>query len=264
VSGGLLISGVVVDVPGLEIINPVDGPSWCRLSPSDYTRRRTSWIRQIIVHGTRGGWPQRVLPGAGPGGREQVVASFWRGDREHSAAQIVVDTDGSIACLCDLGRDAAYHATVSNDWSIGIEMAQLGTGDVYQATIDATVRLIRALCSLPELTIPYQYAADRYAGRPIERMVDGGRDCVGVFGHRDNTSRRGRGDPGDAIFDELRRDGCEPIDFGWREDIQTWLPRQRRLAALGERLTIDGVAGPGTIRAMRRRGFVRGRELDAD
>lgn len=260
-SGGLLIGGLVVPVDGVDIANPLDTP-WCRLDAGDYHARRTSWIRQVIIHGTRGGWPQHVLPGAGPGGRDKVVAEFWRGDPEHSAAPIVVDTDGSAACLADVVKAAAYHATVSNDLSIGIEMAQTGDNDVYEATLKSTVKIARALCD--HLDIAWQMPSHAYANEPIARMVaDGGRDCVGVFGHRDNTSRRGRGDPGDAIVTELRFAGCEPLNFNAREDLTVWMRRQAKLVKMGDLLVIDGVAGPATVRAMRRRGFRSGRELDA-
>lgn len=259
-SSGLLIGGLVVPVEGVAIANPLSDP-WCRLDVGDYRARRSTWIRQIIIHGTRGGWPQHVLPGAGPGGRDRVVAEFWRGDPEHSAAQIVVDTDGSAACLADVVRAAAYHATVSNDWSIGIEMAQTGDNNVYEATLSSTVRIARALCD--HLDIPFQMPGHAYVGAPLARMVDGGKDCVGVFGHRDNTTRRGRGDPGEAIGTELRFAGCEPLNFDAREDLMVWMRRQAKLVRMGELLALDGIAGPATIRALRRHGFKSGRELDA-
>lgn len=257
-NGGLLIAGVVVPVDGLEILNPVDGPNWCRLAAGDYTKRRTTWIRQIIVHTTKGLWPQHVIPGAGKGGRDRVVADFWRNDPTHSAAHLVVDTDGSVACLADLARDAAYHATVSNDWSIGIEMYQESNGGLYEATIASTVRLVAALCA--RFSIPFQIPTP-YVG-PIARMTSGGKDCVGVFGHRDNTTRRGRGDPGDLVMAELQLAGAERLDFAAGEDLAFWKRRQRKLNAMGEKLDVDGIAGPATMRALRARGFTSGRELD--
>lgn len=253
--GGLLIGGIVHAVPGLDIVNPVDGPAWCRLSPSDYKTRRTSWIRQVIIHGTRGGWPQNVIPGAGKGDRAKIVADFWRGDLTHSAAQLVVDTDGRVACLCDLAACAAYHATVSNEWSVGIEMAQLGTGDVYEATLAATVRLVAALCDL--LGIPKQMP-DRYEGRPLKRLLDGGPDFAGVYGHRHNTDRRGRGDPGDAVFVELEAAGFEKFNLDAGEDLEIWKRRQTKLG-----IAADGVCGPSTMAALRRGGYADGRALDS-
>lgn len=262
--GGLLIADVVVDVPGVEVENPLTA-SWCKLGPEDYRTRRETWIRQIILHTTKGIWPQHVIPGAGPGGKDTDVANYWRlsdeGRKRSSSAPIVVDTDGSAGCLADLVRVAAHHATVSNPWSIGIEMYQLADGGIYEATLATTVAICKVLCET--LSIPFQISADAYAGAPLQRMLTGGPDCIGLFGHRANTADRGRGDPGDVIFRELEFAGAEPLRFASGEDLKTWGKRQRKLNAMGEKLTIDGLAGPGTIAALHRRGFANGRELDA-
>lgn len=260
-SGGLLIGGHVVPVPGLTIRNPTDTP-WCRLDAGDYRARRTPWVRQIIVHTTKGKWPQHVKPGAGAGGRDQWVAEFWRGDPEHSAAQLVVDNDGSIACLTDLAHTCAYHAGLSNDWSIGIEMYQELDGGVHEAVYAATIPLVVALCE--QFSIPLQMPSRRYNNAPMGRMVSGGPDMIGVFGHRDNTSRRGRGDPGDEFFRRLELAGAEAFDYELRADLATWRRRQMYLVAMfSERLTVDGKPGPSTIAAMRRHGFASGRAIPA-
>lgn len=257
---GLLISGVEVAVAGLEIVNRHDA-AWARLDARDCRKRRTPWVRQIIIHTTKGKHPQRIIPGLGPSGADRRVAEFWHGDPAYSGAHLVVDRDGSIACLADLVDDTAHHAELSNEWSVGIEMYQEGDGGIYDAVLASTVLLVRALCT--EIGIPFQVAADTYVNRPIARMVDGGRDCVGIFGHRDNTSSRGRGDPGDAIYARLAAAGAELLDFGERQDLAVWRARQRRLNACGQKLTCDGVCGPGTVRAMRELGFEHGREIDA-
>lgn len=258
-SGGLLVGGLIVPVPGLDVVNPVNGPDWCKLGPADYRQRKTSWVRQIILHTTKGIWPQHVKPGAGPHGREKVVADFWRGDPQHSGAQLVVGSDGKVACLCDLAKVAAYHATVSNDWSIGIEMYQESDGSVYEACLHATTTLVLALCD--QFSIPLQVPGP-YTGQPIARMLDGGPDCVGVFGHRDNTTRRGHGDPGDAIFTDLMFAGAERLDFDKRQDLSVWMRRQMFLNRHGARLSIDGIAGPSTIRAAKDQGYATGRAID--
>lgn len=257
---GLVVEGVEVMVPGLQIVNWHDF-QWARLHPGDYRERRTPWVRQVIIHTTKGMWPQKVLPGRGSAGASKIVADFWRGDPTHSAAHLVVDRDGSVACLADVADHTAYHATYSNEWSVGIEMYQERDGGIFDAVLESTVKLVRALCT--ELSIPFQVTADPYRNAPIERMVDGGRDCVGIFGHRDNTDRRGRGDPGDEIYARLVDAGAEPLRFGDQQDLAAWRPRQKRLNGWGEKLTVDGVCGPGTMIAMRKLGFKHGREIDA-
>lgn len=259
---GLLIAGLLHEVPGVECLSPGAGsPPWLRLAPGDYKQRATKWVRQIVVHTTKGIDPQIIRPGGGPGGRDKVVADFWRHDPQHSAAHIVVDADGSVACLADLATVAAYHATSANDLSVGIEMYQESDGSVWQATIDSTVAICGVIADV--LGIPRQMHHAPYAGRPIARLVTGGADVVGLYGHRDQTDRRGRGDPGGAIYAALRGAGWEGFDFGARQDLDRWISRQQKLRAMGEHVDVDGICGPGTMAAMRRRGFRTGPELDA-
>lgn len=273
---GVLFGGALVPVDGLTIIPPAShgGPAWCALHPDDYAMRRTTWIRQGILHSTGGNWPQPVLPGAGPAGHARQIAEMWSGcdrgggERVHSGAQMVVDLDGSIACLCDLETIAAYHAEASNDWSIGIEMSTRPDGGIYQATIDAAARLVAALCRL--VGIPEQMPRGPYRGDPLLRMevTDhdhrvqlGGPDVVGVLGHRDNTSQRGRGDPGDAIWTALAALGFEGLDYAGGEDLLKGRVRQQALNASGGALKVDGLIGPASLAEARRQGFARWRDV---
>lgn len=267
-SGGLLLGGVVVPIEGLTIHNPITDPTWCKLDARDYRPRKTSWIRQIIVHTTKGiEKGMHVKPGAGPALREKLVADFWRGDPEHSAAQIVVGSNGDVACLCDLLRMGAYHATTSNDWSIGIEMYQEGDGGVYDAVYQSTIAVILTLCQ--HLPLPLQIPSRQYDGSIIQRMLHGGPDMVGVFGHRDqawdfarNTSSRGRGDPGDEIYRRLAVVGADRLDYQNRGDVKVWKLRQQFLADRGAKVGVDGLAGPATMVAMRSLGYANGKAID--
>lgn len=276
--GGLLVADKLVPVAGLDILAPAShgGPGWCRLDPGDYMLRPTPWVRQIIVHTTGGLWPQPVRPGAGKPGHAQQIADMWDGadrgggDRVHSAAQLVVDFDGSIACLCDLNAIAAYHAEGSNPWSIGIEMSTMPDGSIFEATLGAAARLVDALC-WPMFPIPRQMHRGPYKNMPLARMEYvslssprkqiGGPDCCGVFGHRDETSERGRGDPGDAIWTELDGLGFERLDFEAREDLLAGKERQAVLNAHGARLTVDGQVGPRSLLAAENLGFRRWRDV---
>jgi hypothetical protein len=247
----------------VRVLSPGDLP-WVVLDPGDRMVRKTKWIRQIIVHTTKGTFPQHVKPGAGPAGKGQVVADFWRKDPNHSAAQIVIDNNGDIYCLCDLVKYAAYHATTANDMSIGIEIYQMNDGGIYEAALVACVKLVRTLCRV--LRIPYQGPRRIYNNQPLLRMISGlpgrrGEDCVGVFGHRDLawdykklTSTRGRGDPGDIIFEMLFKDGMAGWDYNARADIAFWKGVQAavnlvRLAIGGQAIKIDGICGHDTYDA---------------
>ncbi len=274
-TGGLLIAGRTVLVPGAVVIGPGEQP-WAALHPGDCRPRNTSWVRSIIAHSTGGHWPQPVIPGAGPRGHARQIAEMWSGrdrgggDQVHSAAQLLVDYDGSIACLCDLALTAAYHAEMSNDWSVGIELCTRPDGAIYQATLDAAAHLVPVLCDA--LGIPFQIHAAPYHNEPLPRMetvIDGrrhqlgGPDVVGVIGHRDNTSNRGRGDPGDAVYTALIAAGAEPLDFATGEDLRVGAARQTYLVQHGARLTIDGKVGPVSLAAARRQGFRRWRDVPA-
>lgn len=276
-SGGLLVNDRIVPVVGLAITPPAShgGPAWARLDPGDYRQRSTGWIRQIIVHTTGGHWPQKLVPGAGKAGHAQQIADMWSGadrgsgQRVHSAAQLIVDFDGSVACLCDLATAGAYHAEGSNPWSIGIEMSTYPDGSITEATLAATARLVDAMC-YPMFPVPRQMPRGPYRNRPIDRMETGagatrrntgGPSCVGVFGHRDNTSERGAGDPGDLIWRELAAFGFERLDYDGMEDISVGKDRQSALNALGARLTVDGIVGPASLQAAEKFEFARWRDV---
>lgn len=255
---GLLINGRLVDVPGVQVISPAShgGPAWARLDPGDYRIRRTPWVRAAGLHTTKGKWQQHVKPGAGPGGRDKVVADFWRGDPNHSAAPLVVDNDGSVVCLADLATTTAYHATVSNEWCVGIEIYQEIDGGIYDAALDSTVKVLGVMCDV--LAIPRHFV-DEYDGGPCQRLLDGGPGVCGVYGHRHNTDRRGRGDPGDEIFERLRDAGWSPVRLSVGEDLDLGRRYQQALADRGfmRNDEVDGVLGPRSARAMRAAGFAR-------
>jgi hypothetical protein len=198
------------------------------------------------------------------------------GKRIHSGAPLVIDFDGGIYCNQDIARCAAYAAEGANPYSVSIEMCTPPNGGIYQATLDATTRLVEALTwsGVPGsglLPIPFQIPRGPYANAPLLRCETGEgptrhqlspADLIGIIGHRDNTSNRGYGDPGNAIFDELGARGAELVDYDRREEIALGKTRQAALNALDARmgialrpLVVDGLFGPASIAAMRRHGF---------
>lgn len=256
-AGGLLMAGLVVPVPGVTVIGPHDLP-WAFLSPGDY-RVRPGLPSQVMLHKTIADDPELVLPGYGPAGGAERTARYWQErlpdgrEAEYSAAQLVTGHDGVVACLADLVRCEAYHATVSNPYSIGIETCELPGGKVYAAALQATVATV--LTIVEHLGIQLQVPSRTYNGHPMKRMLDGGRDMIGVFGHRDNTERRGRWDPGDRLFQMLAAAGAERFDFDAGEDRQVWRARQVTLVAKGYKLEVDGIPGPATTAALKAEGY---------
>lgn len=275
---GLLVNGAHEPVEGLRIVNRED-EAWCRLDSRDYRARLPrEWVRQVIVHTTKGDWPQHVLQGAGPGGMAKRTADYWsissEGKKTAGGAHIVIDDDGTVACLADLQLDCAYHATTSNEWSIGIEMYQESDGALYQATLVSCTLLVTWLAR--RFRIPMQHPSRVYSGDAIDRMkLNGGPDMVGLFGHRDNawdfvhhTSSRGRGDPGDEIYHLWEAAGSEPMDFQGDEDKRRWTTRQMTLNKGRSRdglkpISVDGLCGPQTYDEMIRQGFASGRTIDS-
>lgn len=266
---GLLINGALVDVPGVEVISPHELP-WAYLGLGDCRPRTTSWVRQITLHSTKGTWPQHVKPGRGPGGRDESTARYWSNDPQHGGAHLIVDNDGSIVCLADLVKVEAFHATTVNKWSVGIEMYQELDGGIHEAVLDSTVALVLTLCDA--LGIPLQSTSRVYRDNEIvKRLLRGGEDVVGVYGHRDNAwqfpewmppaqrarypngyASRGQGDPGDEIYRRLKAAGMMTFDIDAEGEKAYWKPVQAALNARGEHLTVDGVCGPGTVASLRR------------
>lgn len=253
---GVLIAGRLVPIPGVTVIPPASrgGPAWCQLAAGDYQLRRQR-VRQAVIHTTKGAEPQHVIPGAGPGGMAERTFRYWYRDPVHSGAHIVIDNNGDLACGADLAEACAYHATVSNEWSFGIELYEEADNGIYEAVYDTLVRTLPVI--LDALTIPYFVVNDPYAGHPLRRFLDGAPDYYGVLGHRHNTEQRGRGDPGDEVFRRMISGGGEAVIAGEYEDHKLSAARQRTLNARGGKLVVDGIAGPASIAEARRQGYAR-------
>jgi hypothetical protein len=260
---GVVIDGVQTDVPGLRVASWFDDPR-LRLrvgqprAANDGRPRQTRWIRSIVLHTTKGipGGkdlrPQVIRPGRGPAGMHaEDVARWWASSELCSGAHLVCDFDGTWVCLADLATECAYHATTINDVSIGIEICQGAQAELYDGQLDAVVTMVDFLTA--RFGIQRQIP-DAYTG-PIPRLERGGADCVGVFGHRDQTGNRGRGDPGDAIMARLAAAGYERFDFRAGADQVAWRQRQQQL---GPPVVVDGVPGPATVTALAQAGYPHG------
>lgn len=253
---GFILKGERRPAP-FDVQNFIDNPK-LHLAPEDQrgrTAEEQRWVRSIVLH-TTGGIPggpsdpreQVVLPGLGPssGGGERIVASWTHDRSRHGGAHIVIDFDGLVFCCADLVWTAAYHAELANAYSVGIEIVQGHDGTLFDGQLDTAVRVVDWLTA--ELGIQRQIVKG-YAGKPVDRLT-GHMIDTGVFGHRDLTSNRWKGDPGDAIFAKLAAAGYEAFDFGRMEDVITWRQRQ---AVLGL-LPADGMPGYKTRDALAAQG----------
>ena len=260
---GPVINAKPRPIPGLPVQNYLDNAALTLLLPEDGRLRTTSWIRALCFHTTKGLWPQAVLPGYGPHVDDAAkVNRYWTNNRKAGGAQFVMDRDGTGASMCDCLKVAAYHASQVNDVTQGIEIYQEADHDLYAGELDASVALADALTWFFQIQRQVQ---DHYVG-PIQRLdkTHKGLDVVGVYGHRDVTSNRGRGDPGDHIYDYLieanaesgaeavTSAGYEPVDYASSTDLALWKPRQAAMNAKGASLKVDGVAGPRTVAAIQK------------
>lgn len=247
---GLVVHGKVVQIPGLNINNYKDHPGLLLKMGEDMRLRNTRWVRGIVLHTTKGEWPQKVSEGLGPNTNvEDRIARLWSTDHRQAGAHLSVDWDGSIGCHCDLRLHAAYHAGAVNEYTIGIEMYQGPKPEnaLYEKQLDVTVKLVNELTRL--FGIQRQVPNLRLTG-VVPRLAAGGKDFCGVYGHRNVTTDRGRGDPGDHIFTRLLEAGYEQWDIVSGEDLAIWRQRQAELLEVAPE-SCDGIPGPQTVDALR-------------
>lgn len=259
---GFVIGRMNETVVQLPCVSWLDDPTVHRLMlGQDAVSRSTSWVRGIVLHttaGVPGGRdlrPQKILPGLGPKTATPRVGKFWSRELRHAGAHLVVDHDGTIVCLADLLGARALHAGAVNDCTIGIEIFQGADAEMYDEQLAIVVRLVDWLTARfgIQRQIPRSYRG------PITRLAAGGRDVVGVYGHRDVTDRRGIGDPGGEIMRRLADAGYEPRDFEAKEDLREWSQRQKFLnSGYRSGLLVDGIPGKATWRALREAGRVAG------
>jgi hypothetical protein len=257
---GVVINGKAEAVPGLACSSWLDDPTLRLKAGEDCRRRFTRWIRGIVLHTTKGipgGRDQRaqeIRPGLGaPVGAGLRTARFWSGDGRNAGAHLVVDFDGSVACLADLQTEAAYHAGEVNEVTIGIEIYQGGAAELYAGQLDVVVALLDWLTARFGIQRQMPLAGKRDL---VRRIAVGAKDVVGIYGHRHVTTNRGPGDPGDAVFERLARAGYEAFDFDEGEDLARWKRRQEELGLDPEHC--DGIPGPGTTALLRAAGHPHG------
>lgn len=243
-------------INGQQQETPFPSKSWMddpafRLVSRQRSDRHDPWVHGITIHTTQGKDPQPILPGLGTAGGALANIRYWNGSPNFASAHLLVDKDGTVIQAADLASEVTWHATSVNSHTIGIEVVQGSDGSLYQGQIDTLIKLVDWLTD--KFRIQRQIPAP-YQGRPLERLSSGGSDFVGVYGHRDQTSNRGRGDPGDTIMDALHNAGYERYDLNAGEDKQVWMDRQRQLGISDP----DGVPGPSTVEALKRSGRTSG------
>jgi hypothetical protein len=260
---GLIFNGRRVKVLGLESVDFLLDSKFGLQDSQDSRARRTRWIRGITLHTRMGIWPQDIVPGGSDRHWDEVLGARWGRDGRTAGAHVAVDADGSFGCLADLISTTTHHAGQVNDYTVGIEMYQAADGRLWEATLTATILICDAITRT--LGIQRQFTADRgliaRLASPVKRRRGGkpnlaykpgglgGADFCGLYGHRNCTGNRGRGDPGDEIWRRLQAAGYEPWEVDMGEDLQAWAARQAELGFEDD--DCDGIPGPMTLRALK-------------
>jgi hypothetical protein len=246
----IVLDGNKIETPGLETISWLDDS---KVPKTTDVNPRKSWIRAIVLH-TVHGKVGKLLPGLSkPSTRAESFAKYQANTSRDVSWDYTIDTDGTIVVSNDPVKHYTWHATSVNPFTIGIELVQEDNGDLYAGQMDV------AVCFLDLLT---RELADR--GHPIQRQIpltmdsepvkgvikrladaNSAKSVVGIYGHRNQTTNRGVGDPGDFIFRALHDAGYKGFNLEAQEDLIFWKSIQERLG-----LPADGVPGPATQRAL--------------
>lgn len=287
----IVLNGNKYEIPGLTTVSFLDQVerkygNKVRLQPAFgpaiHGKTRDTWIRGIVVHTNRGQLPQRIVPGGKDMQRDIALARYQASSTRVAGWDYTVDTDGSVAVSNDPWDLYTYHAGPANQHTVGIEMVQDTNKpyNLYEDGLDATVLLLdyltnrlgiqrQIMCydasndSWREGVIPGRLQSPR--DRTKLRKEPTGGDVVGIYGHRNITTNKGPGDPGNAIFDKLKEAGYEMFDVVTGQDKEVWKKRQEDIGLFEEYR--DGVPGPKTRRILANKGYNYGmwvsRPIDA-
>lgn len=263
---GMQIRGKVVQVPGVKILPPL-AESWNYLSKYNTRTKRPQFK---ILHRTVADDPEIVVEEPPEAkyqrfwGYAQLTLEWWHkpgadaNDKPNpplSGTHLVTGHNGDTVNPADLYSVVGWHANQANELSWGHEIKEYVGGRVHRAALNAAV----AITLVDTSAMGVQWQCPRSFTKPLARFQNGGRDLVGVFGHRDVTSSRNRHDPGDEVFTMLERAGFERFDFGAGEDLEVWGKRQEWLRSRGAYMgSIDGIAGAGTTAGLAKLGYPDG------
>jgi hypothetical protein len=207
-SDGLIIDGHRYPVPGVRVVTWLDDPDAAPLVTKGFARSASA-VTAIVLHtsrGRRGG----VRPVAGSDEKALRLARYQARGSRAASWHLTIGGAGTVYQQADLATFATWHASHANQWSVGVELAQSAdTPDLTRAQVDACVAVVRVICAA--MKIPERFPA-KPGNVPIDGPVrawqsrkQGGESLSarGVIGHRNLTTSRGPGDPGDAVFTAL-------------------------------------------------------------
>lgn len=192
-------------VNGTEVSPPFPTVKLPDIPKAGTSRRKP--ISHVVLH-TTGGYPdtahptpQQLRPGSGDAKacHARDVHAYWSKGSRVAGAHILIDADGTVYQIADLATRAMYHAVGFNQVSIGIEVVQQRDSSLYDVQLFELVKVCAWLSGHFGLA---KTVAMPYTG--VRDSVEG----IDFIGHRDVSSNRGFGDPGDFVMQAL-------VDAGW-------------------------------------------------
>ena len=202
----LVLDGLPVQTPGHDTLSWLDDP---RL-PHVGARRRDDGFPRTPADVTAGtvhtskGKLGRLLRGAGPASTAAERLARYQASTDRDVSwHFTIDTDVTVVQSADPGAWACWHAGQVNGSTFGIELVQADDYALYEAQLRELAWLVSLLCEryrVPK-AVPVGPDGKPWAGIIPELMKapegDSGRSWRGVYGHRNCSRRRGKGDPGD-------------------------------------------------------------------
>lgn len=246
-----------IEIPGIKTTCWLDDPSVKYISHKDVRER---WLRGIVCH-TIHGKQGNLLPGLGPNTDIDVKNARYQVNTANKVSwDFTQDTNAEWTIQNDPLKHYSWQATDVNPITCGFEMVQLDNGDLYEEQVKNAVLFIDALTALLGIQrqIPWDKVHDKPKRGIVQRIAgsNAGIDVVGVYGHRNQTTNRGPGDPGDQLFVALKAAGYELYDFDNGDDLNIWKSRQSVLNLATS--DIDGIPGRKTVAALKAQGHKHG------
>ncbi len=255
----IVLDGEKIATPGLETVSWLDDP---KVPKTTDVNPRTQWLRAIVMH-TVHGKVGKLLPGLSkPSTRAESYAKYQANTSRDVSWDYTIDTDGTIVVSNDPIKSFTWQATSVNPFTLGIELVQEDNGDLYEGQIAVAVQFLDLLTrELADRGHPIQRQVPMTMdGKPVKGVIkriansETAKQVVGVYGHRNQTSNRGAGDPGDFIFDALLRAGYKGFNLDANDDVKFWKDIQTRLGLS----PADGIPGRGTQQALIAAGYKHG------
>ena len=256
----IVLNGQKIATPGLETVSWLDDPHVPQATDGS---RRTKWIRAIVLH-TVHGKIGSLKPGFKASTRAEAYAKYQANTSRDVSWDYTIDTDGTIIVSNDPLEKYTWQATSVNPFTLGIEFVQDDDGALYKGQMDTGVQFLDFLTrELAKREHPIQRQVPMNAqGKPVRGIIprivnaSSAQSVVGIYGHRNQTSNRGPGDPGDFIFEALLQAGYKGFNLDGGEDLDFWKGIQQRMGITGK--SADGVPGVATQKKLEEAGHKYG------